>query len=121
MPVSQFERVVTAPGEQPAFAVGDTVKVGTRAPIGHYRVPRYLRGKTAKVVQIIEPVLVDNEEEGFGRNAGGRRHYFRISVAMTELWPPTPVDRLTSCGSRYSKPGWSASNERGTRARRPRP
>lgn len=97
MPVSQFERVVTAPGEQPAFAVGDIVKVGTRAPIGHYRVPRYLRGKTATVVQIIEPVLVDNEEEGFGRNAGRRRHYFRISVAMTELWPAyagRPADEL---------------------------
>ena len=40
------------------------------APIGHYRVPIYLRGKIGAVERVIEPAGVDNEEEGFGRNAG---------------------------------------------------
>lgn len=80
------ERIVTATGETPAFSPGDRVRVGTRSPIGHYRVPTYLRGKVGEVLKVIEPSLVDNEEEGYGRNAGDRRHYYRISVPMTEIW-----------------------------------
>ena len=82
-----FQRVVAATGEIPAFVAGDRVRVGTRSPIGHYRVPRYLRGKAGEVRKVIEPVLLDNEEEGYGRNAGNRRHYYRISVPMSALWP----------------------------------
>jgi len=84
---SIFRDVVTATGESPAFTPGMKVRVGARSPIGHYRVPTYLRGATATVLKVIEPALVDNEEEGYGRNAGNRRHYYRISVPMTELWP----------------------------------
>jgi nitrile hydratase len=36
--------VVLALGEEPIFRKGDTVRVLNRSPIGHYRVPRYLRG-----------------------------------------------------------------------------
>jgi hypothetical protein len=71
---SVFKRVLTALGETPAFAPGDQVRVGSRAPIGHYRVPTYLRGKV-----------------------GNRRHYYRISVPMTALWPAyagSPQDEL---------------------------
>lgn len=79
--------IVAALGETPAFAPGDRIRVGSRAPIGHYRVPLYLRGKTGTVEAVIEPAGVDNEEEAFGRNAGMKRHYYRIAVPMTELWP----------------------------------
>ena len=79
--------IVPALHELPAFAVGDAVRIGTRAPIGHYRVPRYLRGTVGTVVQLIEPALIDNEEEGYGSNAGGtRRHYYRIAIPMRALW-----------------------------------
>lgn len=80
-------RVVYALGEKPRFAPGASVRVGSRSPIGHYRVPTYLRGKAATVEAVIEPVAVDNEEEGFGRDAGMKRHYYRIAVPMTEVWP----------------------------------
>jgi nitrile hydratase len=50
-------------------------------------VPQYLRGKQGVVDSVIEPVAVDNEEEGYGRNAGARRHYYRIAVPLTEIWP----------------------------------
>jgi nitrile hydratase subunit beta len=79
--------LVYALGENPIFKPGDAIRILDRSPIGHYRVPIYLRGKTGNVDSVIEPVAVDNEEEGFGRNAGSRRHYYRIAVPMTEIWP----------------------------------
>jgi len=81
------DAIVTAWNEAPAFAPGDLVRVLDRAPIGHYRVPTYLRGRSGVVEKIVTPALLDNEEEGFGRNAGNRRFYYRIAVPMTELWP----------------------------------
>lgn len=86
-----------AQGEQPIFAPGDPVRVLTRSPIGHYRVPMYLRGKAGTVEAVIEPAAVDNEREGYGRNAGTRRHYYRIGFTMTDIWPDyagSPADSL---------------------------
>ena len=79
--------LVYATGETPLFGPGDAVRVLERNPIGHYRVPIYLRGKKGIVEKVIEPTAVDNEAEGFGRNAGSRRHYYRVALPMTELWP----------------------------------
>jgi nitrile hydratase len=79
--------VVTATDEVPLFSPGDRIRIKNRTPIGHYRVPHYLRGRAGIVDSIIEPVAVDNEEEGYGRNAGSRRHYYRIAVPLTEIWP----------------------------------
>lgn len=78
--------VVLATGEQPVFSPGDQVTVDKRRPIGHYRVPYYLRGRTGWIESVISPTGIDNEEEGFGRNAGGKRHYYRVAFAMDELW-----------------------------------
>ena len=79
--------VVSARGEEAIFRPGDRIRISDRSPIGHYRVPIYLRGKTGTVEVVIEPVAVNNEEEGYGRNAGSKLHYYRIAVAMTEIWP----------------------------------
>jgi nitrile hydratase subunit beta len=78
--------IVYALGERPIFKTGDRIRILDRSPIGHYRVPIYLRGKTGKVEAIIEPTAVDNEEEGYGHNAGSRLHYYRVAVPMTEIW-----------------------------------
>lgn len=89
--------VVSAINEIPAYRPGDRVRIADRSPIGHYRVPQYLRGKRALVQKVIEPSYIDNEEEGFGRNAGGRRHYYRLSILMKEIWKDyrgNPQDRL---------------------------
>lgn len=80
-----LQGVVPALGESAIFQPGDVVRVATRFPIGHYRVPLYLRGKTGVVDCLVKPGI-DNEEEGFGRNAGMMRHYYRIAVPMTDLW-----------------------------------
>jgi nitrile hydratase subunit beta len=73
-------RVVLAFGEAPVFAPGDQVRILTRSPVGHYRVPLYLRGKTGTVEAVIEPPGIDNEEEAYGRNAGMKRHYYRVAL-----------------------------------------
>jgi nitrile hydratase subunit beta len=89
--------IVLATHEAPKFQAGETVKVLTRAPIGHYRVPIYLRGKAVLIEAVIEPAYVDNEEEGYGRNAGARGHYYRVAVPMTSVWPAyagSPLDSL---------------------------
>jgi nitrile hydratase len=80
-----FAAVVAAQREEPAFLPGDRVRVIERFPLGHYRVPLYLRGKAGVVERLVTPA-VDNEEEGFGRNAGMKRHYYRIAVPMADIW-----------------------------------
>jgi nitrile hydratase subunit beta len=79
--------VVKAMGEEPIFKVGDSVRISVRYPVGHYRVPRYVRGKCGSIESVIEPAAINNEEEGFGKNAGVKGHYFRVAIALTELWP----------------------------------
>ena len=79
--------IVKAEGEEPLFKAGDPVKIAMRFPIGHFRVPNYIRGKHGRVEAVIEPPAVNNEDEGFGRNAGVKRHYYRIAIPLTELWP----------------------------------
>ena len=89
--------VIFALGEQPIFRPGDAVRILTRSPIGHYRVPTYLRGKVGTVEAVIEPAAIDNEQEGFGRNAGAKRHYYRVAIPIPEIWPDyvgSPQDGL---------------------------
>ncbi len=78
-PQRQFG-MVHALGEQPAFEPGDRIRIAERRPVGHYRVPTYVRGKCGEIEMVIKPPAVDNEEEGFGRNAGLRRHYYRVGL-----------------------------------------
>lgn len=58
--------LLRASGEEPLFQPGDTVRVSSRSPVGHYRVPAYLRGKQGLVERIISPRGIDNEEEATG-------------------------------------------------------
>lgn len=80
------QTVVPALGEVPNFKVGEQVRTGTRFPVGHYRLPIYLRGKVGVVERVISTMAVDNEEEGYGRNAGSKGHYYRIAIPMSEIW-----------------------------------
>lgn len=79
--------LVKALGEEPLFQPGDRVRISVRYPVGHYRVPRYVRGKQAIVEAVIEPAAINNEEEGFGRNAGPKLHYYRVGIPLSDLWP----------------------------------
>lgn len=89
--------IVTFTGEDPLFQPGDRVRISVRFPVGHYRVPCYIRGKGAKVEAVIRPRAVSNEEEGFGRNAGLKRYYYRVAIPLSDLWPGyagSPNDNL---------------------------
>lgn len=89
--------IAAAAGEEPIFRPGEVVRVLMRAPIGHYRVPIYLRGKRGTVACVIQPAAIDNEEEAYGRNAGSKRHYYRIALPMPEIWSDyagSPRDKL---------------------------
>ena len=77
--------LVAALWETPIFRPGQRVRVVERYPLGHYRVPLYLRGRIGVVERLVQPAI-DNEEEGFGLNAGVRRHYYRIAVPMADIW-----------------------------------
>lgn len=68
--------LVFAEGERPIFAPGDAVRILTRSPIGHYRLPVYLRGKAGTVETVIEPAAVDNERDQAG--------YFELMEAALE-------------------------------------
>ena len=88
--------VVAALCQTPVFRPGQHVRVIERFPLGHYRVPIYLRGRVGVVERLVKPAI-DNEEEGFGRNAGIARHYYRIAVLMSDIWSGyggTTRDRL---------------------------
>ncbi len=73
--------------QTPLFAAGEQVRISVRFPVGHYRVPIYIRGKLGVIEQVIAPRAVNNEEEGFGRNAGSTGFYYRIAIPLTSLWP----------------------------------
>jgi nitrile hydratase len=78
--------ICAADGERPLFLAGDRVRVSTRTPVGHYRVPHYVRGRVGTVEVVIEPRAIDNEREGFGLNAGEKRHYYRVAIPLEDLW-----------------------------------
>ena len=89
-PIRPALHVIFATGEPPTFRPGEQVRVMTHAPIDHYRVPTYLRGRTGTVERVIDPSLIDNEEEGFGRTIGVRSHYYRVAFHMRDIWPDYP-------------------------------
>lgn len=72
--------------DQPLYAVGDAVRIATRMPIGHYRTPGYVRGKTGRVERVLAR-FVNPEEEGFGRNEGGEVRLYRVRLKQRDLWP----------------------------------
>lgn len=109
--------VVWAFGEEPRFRAGERVRVSDRRPIGHYRVPTYLRGKRGTVESVIEPMSMDNEEEGYGRHAGRVRHYYRIAFAMSASGRSTRGRRATSCESKSSRTGLKERDEHNRTAR----
>lgn len=68
------------------YAVGDIVRVAVRYPVGHYRVPMYMRGKQVRITQKIG-VYVNPETEAFGKNAGDKMWCYHVAIPQTELWP----------------------------------
>jgi hypothetical protein len=61
------------------------VRISVRFPIGHFRVPNYIRGKRGWIESVIEPPGINNEEE-LSKNPGRfsacaeniRRHQLKL-------------------------------------------
>jgi nitrile hydratase len=68
------------------FKEGDRVQVSVKSPIGHYRVPTYIRGKNGVVSKNLGR-FINPEEEAFGKNAGNKLWYYLVSFLQKELWP----------------------------------
>lgn len=68
------------------FKQGDNVKIATRFPLGHYRVPTYVRGKNGTIVKNLGR-YINPEEEAFGKNAGSKLWYYMVSFPQKDLWP----------------------------------
>lgn len=67
-----------------AFAIGATVRVATRMPIGHVRTPAYLRGKVGVVERVLGP-FPDPERSAY-RQAAPLRRLYRVRFEMAEVW-----------------------------------
>jgi hypothetical protein len=68
------------------FKVGQRVRIARRFPVGHYRTPVYVRGKTGTIERVLARFL-NPEEEGFGRNKGGKIRLYRVRIKQRDLWP----------------------------------
>jgi hypothetical protein len=79
-------RTVDRLGRPAIFSANDRVKVSVRYPIGHYRTPIYLRGKSGVIVRVVEQ-YINPEEEGYGKDAGDVIWLYEVKFSQTELWP----------------------------------
>ena len=76
-------REVDAP---PRFAVGDRVRARDLHPLGHTRLPRYVRGRVGTVALVQRPELLPDSHAHFqGENA---QHLYAVRFDSRELWGP---------------------------------
>ncbi|RYJ44210.1 SH3-like domain-containing protein [Flavobacterium beibuense] len=68
------------------FKEGEKAKIAEKFPIGHYRVPMYVRGKTVLIVKNLGR-HINPELEAFGKNAGDEEWYYQVTIPQKELWP----------------------------------
>ena len=78
-----YQREVAA---QPAFQAGDRVRARNLHPIGHTRLPRYVRGRAGVVERWHGAhVFPDVHAHGGGEDP---RHLYTVRFAARELWGP---------------------------------
>jgi nitrile hydratase subunit beta len=70
----------------PAFAVGDAVRTRDLDPVGHTRLPRYVRRRTGTVTAIMPAqVFPDSAAHFLGEDP---QHVYSVEFASDELWGP---------------------------------
>ena len=70
----------------PAFAVGDRVRARNLNPVGHTRLPRYVRGRVGVVERSHGAhVFPDAHAHGGGEDP---RHLYTVRFSARELWGP---------------------------------
>ncbi|HEU4431686.1 MAG TPA: nitrile hydratase subunit beta [Myxococcota bacterium] len=87
-----FEREVGAPAR---FAVGSTVRVRARKPVGHTRLPGYASGKRGTVVSVRGGyVFPDTNAHGLGEQP---QHLYSVRFSARELWGESAEPRTSVC------------------------
>jgi len=71
--------------DPPIHQEGKKVRVSLKFPIGHYRVPTYIRGKEVRIEKNLGR-YINPEEEAFGKNAGSKLWYYLVSIPQKQLW-----------------------------------
>jgi nitrile hydratase beta subunit len=70
--------------QKPRFAVGDKIVTRNLNPLGHTRLPRYVRGKSGVIVAHHGAhVFPDTNAHGLGENP---QHLYTVRIAARELW-----------------------------------
>ena len=78
-----------------AFTVGDTVRAINIHPVGHTRLPRYARGRTGTISQVLGfHVFPDSSGNGKGEDP---QWLYQITFTAQELWghEASAIDRVT--------------------------
>ncbi len=71
------------------FAVGDAVRVRDIHPVGHTRVPRYVRGKRGRILHVAPAFpFPDAMAHGRGRHD---EHTYHVLFEASEVWPDDPA------------------------------
>ena len=78
--------LTTVAHHPPGLKEGDLVQVAIKFPIGHYRVPTYIRGKQGLIKKNLG-LYINPEEEAFGKNAGSKLWYYAVSFLQKNVWP----------------------------------
>ena len=77
------------PAERPAsapalFKAGDAVRARNMNPLGHTRLPRYVRGRAGRIAAVHGVhVFPDSNASGKGENP---QWLYAVAFAATELW-----------------------------------
>ena len=70
---------------KPEFSDGETVRVREDYPIGHFRTPVYLRGKTGRVTKKLGAFA--NPELLAYALQGPKKTLYQVHFRQAELWP----------------------------------
>jgi nitrile hydratase len=96
---NDFAPQATAADSHPVaarFHVGQRVRARTTNPIGHTRLPRYVRGRTGTVARV-DGTLAFEDRDANGASLGKPpQHVYCVRFSARELWGPqaTPHDTL---------------------------
>ena len=78
-------------GAAPAFKPGDAVRARNLHPLGHTRLPRYIRGRLGVIERAHGPhVFPDSHAHGGGDDA---RPLYTVRFTARELWGPDAAER----------------------------
>jgi len=81
---------------QPAFAVGDHVRISDRPAVGHCRAPRYLRGLTGVIAER-HGVFRDPEKLAYHQPGLPERALYKVRFRQADVWSGytgAPTDEL---------------------------